>query len=94
MSIRRSSSIAVNRENPRLSSSFLANKSHTQENESFCHDKLESIHFESQEIQAQVENLISKMKNDINLQVTFPDLSRKKLTFFNNRIHLERSQGM
>jgi len=71
MSIRRSSSIAVNRENPRLSSSFLANKSHTQENESFCHDKLESIHYESQEIQAQVESLISKMKNDINLQNTF-----------------------
>ncbi len=69
MSIRRSSSIAVNRENPRLSSSFMANKSHTQENESFCHDKLESIHFESQELQAQVESLISKMKNDINLQV-------------------------
>ena len=68
--MRRSTSIAVDKENPRLTSSFFMNKSHTQDTDSFCFDKLESMHFESQEVQTQIEGLISKMKNDVNLQVS------------------------
>lgn len=69
--MRRSSSINVPRDNPRLATSFLANQSHTQETESFCYDKLESAHFEAQEIHTQLESLIIKMKNDANVQVTW-----------------------
>jgi len=69
--MRRSSSIATNKENPRFTSSFVINKSQSQEADSFCYDKLESVHFESQEIQAQLESLISKMKNDGSVKDSF-----------------------
>mgnify|MGYP006976764539 CR=1 FL=1 len=67
--MKRTPAVSQSKELKKVNSSSMINKSQVQDSELASFDRLESIHFESHELESQIETLLTKMNESINFQV-------------------------